>query len=57
LLEVAMGSFVGLLRIVVIWMLGWIGMGMVPAFGQSADSIQVVMISLDPDCLSSLLHA
>ncbi len=52
-----MGSCVGLLRIVVIWMLGWIGMGMVPAFGQSADSIQVVMISLDPDCLSSLLHA
>ncbi|MFO0014216.1 MAG: hypothetical protein ACK553_15890 [Planctomycetota bacterium] len=49
-----MGSFVGLLKIVVIWMLGWIGMGMVPAFGQSADSIQVVMISLDPDLTAEL---
>ncbi len=44
-----MGLFVGSLKVVVIRLLGWIGVGIVPGFGPSTDSIQVVMISLDPD--------
>jgi len=53
--EVIMGSLVGSLKVVVISMLGWFVTGAVPAMGQSKDSIEVVVITLDSELTVELM--
>ena len=53
--EVIMGSLVGLLKVVVISMLGWFVTRVVPAMGQSKDAIEVVVITMDSDLTAELM--
>ena len=58
--EVIMGSLVGLLKVVVISMLGWFVTGAVPAMGQPKDAIEVVVIigrEMDEPAIREILES